>query len=55
MGGGEGVSGSGVLATFEFQAVNPGDAGFAFMGASVKDPRAQNLPASFVPVVVTVQ
>jgi general secretion pathway protein D len=55
MGGGDGVSGSGVLATFEFQAINPGDCGFAFVGASVKDPRAQNLPASFVPAAVTVE
>jgi general secretion pathway protein D len=55
MGGGEGVSGSGVLATFEFQAINPGDCGFAFSGASVKDPRAQNLPASFVPATVRVE
>jgi hypothetical protein len=55
MGGGAGISGSGVLATFEFQAVNPGDCGFVFVGASVKDPRAQNLPASFEPVTVTVQ
>jgi hypothetical protein len=55
MGGGDGVSGSGVLATFEFQAVNAGNCGFAFVGASVKDPRAQNLPASFVPAAVTVQ
>jgi len=55
MGGGVGVSGSGVLATFEFQAINPGNCGFAFVGASVKDPRAQNLPATFVPTAVTVQ
>jgi len=55
MGGGEGISGSGVLATFEFTAVNPGDCGFVFVGASVKDPRAQNVPASFVPAIVTVE
>jgi len=55
MGGGDGISGSGVLATFEFQAVNPGDCGFVFVGASVKDPRAQNVPASFIPAVVTVE
>ena len=37
------------------QAINPGDCGFAFVGASVKDSRAQNLPASFVPATVGVQ
>jgi general secretion pathway protein D len=55
LGGGEGVSGSGSLATFQFQAVNPGDAGFAFTGASVKDPQARNLPANFVAVPVRVE
>jgi general secretion pathway protein D len=55
LGGGEGVSGAGSLATFQFQAVNPGDAGFAFTGASVKDPQARNLPANFVAVPVRVE
>jgi general secretion pathway protein D len=55
MGGREGASGSGVLATFTFVAVNPGDAGFAFTGASVKDPQARNLPASFITAGVTVE
>jgi hypothetical protein len=55
LGGGEGVSGAGSLATFQFQAVNPGDAGFAFTGASVKDPQARNLPANFVAAPLRVE
>lgn len=55
LGGGDGVSGAGSLATFQFQAVNPGDAGFAFTGASVKDPQARNLPANFVAAPVRVE
>jgi general secretion pathway protein D len=47
MGAGEGATGSGLLATFQFQAINPGDCGFAFTGASVKDPQARDLPAAF--------
>ena len=35
-------------------AVNPGNAGFAFTGASVRDPRARDLPAAFQPANVTV-
>ncbi|MBZ5640622.1 MAG: hypothetical protein LAO51_17940 [Acidobacteriia bacterium] len=54
MGGGEGVSGSGILATFQFQAVNAGDCGFAFTGASVKDSQAKNLPATFLSAGVQV-
>ena len=37
----------GTLANFQFLAVAPGNAGFAFTGASVKDPHARNLPAAF--------
>ena len=55
MGGGEGASGSGTLAVFQFQAVNPGSCGFVFTGASVKDPRARNLPASFIAANVQVE
>jgi len=54
MGGGQGISGSGVLATFEFHAVNPGNCGFAFVGASLKDPRARELPATFLSAQVQV-
>jgi general secretion pathway protein D len=55
LGGGDGMSGAGTLATFQFQAINPGDCGFSWVGASVKDPQARNLPASFLvaPVPVT--
>jgi general secretion pathway protein D len=47
LGGPAGVSGSGVLALFQFTAAGPGDAGFAFTGASVKDPQARNVPSAF--------
>ncbi|HEX5044450.1 MAG TPA: secretin N-terminal domain-containing protein [Candidatus Polarisedimenticolaceae bacterium] len=55
MGSAEGVTGSGPLCVFRFQAVNPGDAGFAFTGASVKDPQTRNLPATFASAAVTVE
>jgi general secretion pathway protein D len=55
MGAGEGASGAGVLATFRFLAVNPGDCGFAFTGASVKDPQARNQAAAFNTAAVEVQ
>jgi general secretion pathway protein D len=55
MGGDQGMSGSGTLAVFQFQAINPGDCGFGFTGASVKDPRAQDMPATFVPAPVQVE
>ena len=54
MGNRTGISGSGLLATFQFQAVNPGSAGFQFTGASVKDPQARNLPARFLSTSVEV-
>lgn len=55
LGGATGADGAGVIATFQFQAVNPGDCGFAFTGASVKDPQARNLPANFLTAPVAVQ
>jgi general secretion pathway protein D len=55
LGGGTGASGSGSLARFQFLAVGDGDAGFAFTGASVKDPQARNLPASFSVVAIRVE
>jgi hypothetical protein len=42
-----GVSGSGTLATFEFNGTAAGDCRFAFTAASVKDPQALSLPAVF--------
>jgi hypothetical protein len=45
--GGTGAHGSGVLATFEFTAINPGSSGLTFTLASVRDPQAQVLPATF--------
>jgi general secretion pathway protein D len=53
--GPSGASGSGVLATFQFMAVGPGDAGFTFSGASVKNPQAGNQPASFSVTPVRVE
>jgi len=55
MGVSEGATGAGTLATFQFQAINPGSCGFAFTGASVKDPQARNLPAAFNTANVEVQ
>lgn len=54
MGGTQGATGSGVLATFQFQAMNPGECTFTFSGATVKNPQARNRPASFLPVTVRV-
>jgi general secretion pathway protein D len=54
LGGGDGISGAGTLATFQFQAVGPGDCGLTFLAASVKDPQARNLPASFLAAPVPV-
>jgi len=47
LGGDQGASGNGVLATFQFLAIAEGNAGFAFTGASVKDPQARNVASSF--------
>jgi hypothetical protein len=47
LGGGQGATGNGVLAVFQFLAIAEGNAGFAFTGASVKDPQARNLTSSF--------
>jgi len=55
MGGGAGASGSGTLATFTFKALKGPRVAFAFSGASVKDPQARNLPASFVSASVVVE
>src|SRR5262249_40208375 len=55
VGAATGASGAGTLATFTFVAKGPGAANFSFTGASVKDPNANNLPASFTLSPVTVQ
>ncbi len=55
LGRGEGVTGAGSLASFQFLAVADGDCGFAFTGSSVKDPQARNLPARFTTVSVRVE
>jgi hypothetical protein len=55
VGAGAGLAGSGPLVEFRFRAIAPGDAAFAFSGASVKDPRARNQPAQFSAAPVRVQ
>ena len=55
MGAAEGAEGSGTLAVFQFQAVAVGSCGFAFTGASVKDPQARYLAASFNAASVKVE
>jgi hypothetical protein len=55
MGAGQGATGSGLLSTFQFQAINAGDCGFAFTGASVKDPQARNLAAAYNTIPVQVE
>jgi len=55
LGAGEGMAGSGTLATFQFQAIAPGDCGLTWTAASVKDPQARNLPASFLSAPVAVE
>ncbi|MBZ5638610.1 MAG: cohesin domain-containing protein [Acidobacteriia bacterium] len=54
LGGGQGVSGSGLLATFGFQAVAAGDCGLAFTDGSVKNGQAMNLPSTFLTASVQV-
>jgi len=55
MGAAEGASGAGTLAVFEFDAIAPGDCGFQFTGASVRDPQARYLPSAFQTVEVRVE
>ena len=55
LGGGDGMSGAGTLASFQFQAIAAGDCGFGWAGASVKDPQARNVPASFLTAPVAVE
>ena len=54
MGGTVGATGSGLLGTYQFQAIQPGTCTFSFLGASVKNPQARNLPASFAPISVQI-
>jgi general secretion pathway protein D len=55
MGAGQGVSGTGTLAVFQFLAIAPGDGGFNFTGAAIKDPQARNLPAAFNTATIKVE
>jgi general secretion pathway protein D len=50
-----GANGAGILGTFTFIARAAGPANFTFTGAAVKDPNANNLPASFSAAQVVVQ
>ena len=54
MGGTAGAAGSGLLGTFQFQAVSPGECTFTFSGATVKNPQARNNPAQFLQTTVQV-
>jgi hypothetical protein len=47
LGDGAGAAGQGLLITFEFVAIGVGRSSFEFNQASVRDPRAQSLPAVF--------
>ena len=55
LGAAEGAEGAGMLASFVFKALTAGNTGFAFQDATVKDPQAQNLPATFQAATVTVE
>jgi hypothetical protein len=55
LGASEGASGSGTLATFEFDAIAGGDCEFAFSAHSVKDPQARDMPAGWSPATVRIQ
>jgi len=50
-----GANGAGILGTFTFVARAAGPAAFVFTGAAVKDPNANNLPASFSTAQIVVQ
>jgi general secretion pathway protein D len=54
VGSGQGASGSGILATFQFRAKTPGSCTFSFTGATVRDPNANNLPCSFTTAIISV-
>jgi general secretion pathway protein D len=55
LGAAEGASGAGTLAVLEFDAITPGDCGFQFTDASVRDPQARYLPSAFQTVEVRVE
>ena len=50
-----GVSGAGVLFKVRFRGVGAGTTAIAFANASLRSASNQELPASFLPGVVTVQ
>ena len=55
VGSATGASGAGTLGSFLFVAKAPGQANFTLTGAAVKDPNANNLPASFTVSPISVQ
>lgn len=55
LGATEGVSGSGVLAVFTFKAKERGKSYLTFTNATVKNPRAENLPVQFLPAEVNIE
>jgi len=54
MGAKAGASGDGVLATIYFVSVAPGTSKLEFTHASVRDPSARMMPATFLPASITV-
>ncbi len=50
-----GASGNGSLCTLQFLALNEGSCAFAFVSASVRDPKAQDLPSSFSTASIVIQ
>ncbi|ANM28662.1 hypothetical protein ABI59_02085 [Acidobacteria bacterium Mor1] len=54
LGSGTGIDGSGTLSSMQFLAMNPGNAGFVFSRANLKNPQAQTIQAVFMapPVLV---
>ena len=53
--GSGGVSGSGTLATFVFQAVAKGTATVSFADITFRDSKLQQIPAAAAPVTITVR
>jgi hypothetical protein len=53
--GAGGVTGSGALATFVFQAVGPGTARIMFSDIALRDSRLQQIPAAAAQLAITVR
>jgi len=53
--GSGGVSGSGTLATFVFQAINRGTTTISFADIALRDSKLQQIPAAAAPLTITVR